>query len=277
MTLPYREVRSEDGDDSSSPLVFLHGFLGAGRNWASFARRLVDLRPDWHAVLVDLPFHGAAREPGVAPTVAAAAHEVADVLRRVEADVAAGPGSGALLGHSFGGKVALRATSESTPPPVQTWIVDSTPSARDTESAAGTMLQRLLASPATFADRAAAVGYVREAGFDEPTARWMATNLERHGDAWRWALDAAPLSNLLADFRSTDLWAAVETSPPGSDLHFVRATRGSIVSDADADRLRDAAARGQPVTLHRVDGGHWLHVDNPDGLLELIADRLPRL
>jgi hypothetical protein len=31
------------------------------------------------------------------------------------------------------------------------------------------------------------------------------------------------------------------------------------------------------VALHELEGGHWLHIDNPDGLLELVADRLPRL
>ena len=34
-------------------MLFLHGILGSGANWRSFARALVKERPEWGAVLVD--------------------------------------------------------------------------------------------------------------------------------------------------------------------------------------------------------------------------------
>src|SRR5688500_12574158 len=40
-------------------LLFLHGLLGSGANWRSFARRLVEAHPSWGAVTVDLRLHGA--------------------------------------------------------------------------------------------------------------------------------------------------------------------------------------------------------------------------
>src|SRR5690606_18221961 len=39
-------------------LLVLHGIYGAGRNWASIARRLVEERPEWGVLLVDLRLHG---------------------------------------------------------------------------------------------------------------------------------------------------------------------------------------------------------------------------
>src|SRR4051812_24710793 len=42
-------------------LLVLHGIYGAGRNWGSIARRLVEARPEWGAVLVDLRMHGQSR------------------------------------------------------------------------------------------------------------------------------------------------------------------------------------------------------------------------
>jgi len=35
-----------------------------------------------------------------------------------------------------------------------------------------------------------------------------------------------------------------------------------------------AAARSERVHLHRIEGGHWVNADNPDGLVELLAREL---
>src|SRR3954469_22030238 len=81
-------------------LLVLHGIFGAGRNWGSIARRLVDARPEWGAVLVDLPMDGPSRGLAGPHPIAASA---ADVDRLVEHLDLPAP---AVLGHSFGGKVA---------------------------------------------------------------------------------------------------------------------------------------------------------------------------
>src|SRR5690242_5162179 len=80
-------------------IVFLHGILGSGANWRTFARQIVAERPEMGALLVDLRLHG--ESPGFPPphTVEAAARDVAEALPDI-------PGrTRAILGHSFGGKV----------------------------------------------------------------------------------------------------------------------------------------------------------------------------
>lgn len=273
--LAHEVVRGEHAAEDAPRLYLLHGFLGAGRNWSSFARRLVDLRTDWCAVLVDLRLHGESREVPGPHTVDAAGRDVVGLHEET------GGGTAALLGHSFGGKVALAATSIVRPAPAQTWVIDSTPSAarrgsRVEGGAAGRMLARAAASPGTFADREEAVAWIEQDGFDRGTARWMATNLERRGDGLAWAFEPVKLRELLEDFAATDLWPVLESLPTGADVHFVRARDGSIMTESDAERLRELARRGEPIALHELEGGHWLHVDNPDGLLALVADRLPR-
>lgn len=266
------EIVGAEGPTGRPTLYILHGFLGSGRNWASFARRLVDLRSDWRAVLVDLRLHGASQGLDGPHSVVAAAGDLVDLAAALSPD-----GPTAVLGHSFGGKVALAATPRLAPTPVRTWIIDSTPAAGGDGSGADRLLARLEVSPSSFTDREEAVAWIEEGGFDEATARWVATNLERRGDAWAWALDADALRELLTDFATTELWEIVGSAPPEASIHFVRATRGSILAPDDAERIQRLAARGEPVALHELEGGHWLHTDNPDGLLELIADHLPRL
>ena len=72
----------------------LHGFLGSGRNWATIARRLVDLEEGWGGVLIDLRLHG--RSTGFSPphTVEAAAAD----LEGLTAELGAEPE--AVLGQS---------------------------------------------------------------------------------------------------------------------------------------------------------------------------------
>lgn len=262
-------VRAADAADPAGRLLVLHGFLGAGRNWASFARRLVELRPEWEACLVDLRLHGESLRAQPPHSLEAAAADVAALESAADRTVA-------LLGHSFGGKVALVALGRMEPVPGQTWVIDSTPSPVPAGGSASRMLERLEESPPSFADRDAGIRWVMEGGFDEPTARWMATNLERRGEGFSWRLDADGLRAMLDDFLATDAWAALEEPPSGAEIHVVRARSGSVVSADDAERIGRLAARGEPVELHELEGGHWLHMDNPDGLLDLLSRRLPR-
>lgn len=254
------------------PVYFLHGFLGSGRNWTSFARRLVELRSDWRAVLVDLRLHGESQRIGGPHSVATAA---GDVIELIGTSSRSGPA--AVLGHSFGGKVAMAVTRRLSPPPVSTWIIDSTPAPGGADAAAARMLARLETSPASFADREAAVAWVVDGGFSESTARWVAMNLEREAEGWSWRLDTGGLRELLTDFVEADGWPVLESPPSGASIHVVRASSGSILAAEHAERIDSLSARGEPVTLHGLEGGHWLHVDNPDGLVELMAGHLPRV
>ena len=182
-----------------------------------------------------------------------------------------------LLGHSFGGKVALTAAHVLRPPPVQIWVIDSTPEPSPAEGNSARMLRLLAQSPERFADRDEAIAWVQAGGFDEPTARWMAMNLQRREGEWAWQLDVSGLQDLLADFARADLWSIVESAPPGTEIRFVKAEQDSILSDEATERLERLEACGEAVHVSRLSGGHWLHIDNPTGLLELLAAELPRV
>jgi pimeloyl-ACP methyl ester carboxylesterase len=116
------------GDAPRAWALFTHGIYGSGGNWRAIARQVVARRPEWGVVLVDLRHHGRS-EPGDPPhTVAACAGDMVAL-----ADELSGAGKivRATLGHSFGGKVMLSARPHLEP--AQTWVLDSTPSARSGE------------------------------------------------------------------------------------------------------------------------------------------------
>lgn len=253
-------------------VVFLHGILGSGANWRTFARRLVEARPAWGAALVDLREHGASRGLPGEPTVAQAA---ADVTRLA----ASLPGpADAIVGHSFGGKVTLSLLATSPRPPAIAWVLDATPgprpTARGSESTVA-VVDMLAAMPRSFASRAEFVERVCAAGHDRPFAQWLAMNLAREGVGERvaLALDPANIRRLLDDYFALDLWSVLEFPPGNTHVHVVVGGKSRVFDEADRARLdRAAHASGGRLAAHVLpDAGHWVHVDDPDGLLALVV------
>lgn len=257
------------GDASPRHWIYvLHGIFGSGRNWGSVARRLVQARPEWGVVLVDLREHGASQ--GFAPphTVDACARDLQALAR------ALGLAPSAVLGHSFGGKVAL-AWAALSPHMSQVWVVDSTPDVRPPGGSAWQMLEQVRRLPDHFESRDALVQLLGKGGIALPVARWMATNLAGEpATGYRWRFNLEAIEALLHDFFRRDLWPVLE-SPPGSlQLHLVKAEGSDVLSGPALERVEGLTAGGR-VVLHRVTGGHWVNADNPDALHELLAGMLP--
>ena len=261
-------------------MYLLHGIYGAGRNWRTVARRLTGRRPEWGGVLVDLRMHG--ESTGFSPPHTLSA--CVDDLVRLERYSGREPS--ALLGHSFGGKVVLEALDrlDTEEPAVaggdggdrQAWIVDSTPEAREPAGSAVRMLDVVRGLPEEFDSREEAVDGIVDGGFPAPVARWMTTNLERTDGGFRWSLDWTAMEELLDDFFSTDLWHVVAEPPRGWEVHFVKAEDSAVLPDDACDRIRRAGRRNGRVRLHRLSGGHWLNAENPDAVVDLLAQELPR-
>lgn len=271
----HHEFVSAPGAAPERWMLVLHGIFGAGRNWASVARRFVRARPEWGAVLVDLREHGSSQGLPGPHTVDACARDLVRLVasERIEAN--------GILGHSFGGKVALRfaellADDPQAPHLECVWVIDSTPAPRPPGGSAWTMLQVLRRFPGPFEDRAEGIAAVESLGYDSGVAQWMSTNLERRDDgSLAWRVDADAMQELLESFFTLDLWGVVEHPPIGLDLHLVRAEDSSIVDDEVRSRFEAAGLATDAAHLHTLAGGHWLNADNPEGLVHLLAAHSP--
>lgn len=248
-------------------LLVLHGIYGTGRNWGSIARRVADARPEWGALLVDLRQHGGSR--GFAPPHSLEA-TAADVAALVEHLGIRGAG---VLGHSFGGKVALVYTREHPAGLRQAWVIDSTLEVREPSGTAWRMIEVVRPLPDAFGSRQEAVTALEAAGYSTGVAQWMAMNLApaEEGGGYRWRLDFDEMEEMLRDYFRTDVWDVLERPPGDVEVHLVRATRSDAIDDDAAQRVR-AAPRA---FLHEVAGGHWLNADNPDAVVDLLATHLP--
>jgi len=251
-------------------MLFLHGILGRRANWRSFARRWVQARTGWGAVLVDLRDHGDSQGLPGPRTVAAAG---ADLLALAPPD---GRIAG-VLGHSFGGKVAIAAAEQlrSVGRPLdELWVVDAPPGPRTqprdrTTDRVFELLERL---PDRFASRSEFIDAVVAGGIAKSVAQWLATNLiEIDGGRWRFGLPLERLRALLDDFVRVDLWPIVEAeADAGTRVTLVLGGRSEAVFGAERARAEALAAAGR-IAVAVIDGaGHWVHVDRPDALLDVL-------
>lgn len=264
-------VKAAPDASPSGFVIFLHGILGQGNNWRGIARRIVEERPDLGAVLVDLRAHGASRHLAPPDGLDAAAGDVARLAGALPGRVHA------VLGHSFGGKVAVALLERVHVP--RLFVVDSFPGARpDRRGSEGTVaVVRMLAGlPDRFDSRAAFVDYVKAAGHGETLANWLAMNLDRTEEGYRFGLDIARIDALLDDYFERDLLPLFDPPPRGTQVHLVIAGRSTVWSAADRERARELAARHpEAVHVHVLErADHWVHVDDPEGLLAILRAAL---
>ncbi|MBI1368056.1 MAG: alpha/beta fold hydrolase [Planctomycetes bacterium] len=262
---PHHHVFHADHARPIARLGVLHGAFGSGRNWMGVMRPVVEARHDYAAVLVDLRGHGRSTDLPGEPT-----------FDRTAADLYALGRFDAVLGHSFGGKVAMQYAQSKPPGLRQVWVIDSTPAVREPAGEAWTMLHHLRALPDAFDTRAEAVAGLAERGLSEPIAQWMAMNLHNDGGRFTWRIDLDAIEHLLMGFYQADLWPLIDAPPEGVEVHLVKATRSSLLTDAACERIAAAKSVHGRVHLHHVEGGHWLNVDNPQALADLLIEHLPR-
>jgi pimeloyl-ACP methyl ester carboxylesterase len=77
---------------------------------------------------------------------------------------------------------------------------------------------------------------------------------------------------LLTDYFTRDLWSAVEDPALPGEVRMVVAGKSTTVSPSD--RARAAAA--PRTTVDVIDAGHWLHLEAPAAVVDLITTGLAR-
>jgi pimeloyl-ACP methyl ester carboxylesterase len=243
-------------------LVFLHGILGSGANWRTFARQITAAKPEWGALLVDLRLHG--ESIGFEPphTLAAAANDVVEAC--------AGKRIAGILGHSFGGKVGI-AAAPSFVDLEHLFVVDSTPAARpDYRGSSGVraVVELLRELPDHFSDRSSFTQWATDRGVARPTAMWLAMNVRQDAQGrFVFRMDVPSVRAMMEDYFEVDLWPVIDNPENLFHTHLIAGGKSEVV---DADD-REHAERAPRCTIDVIpSAGHWVHVDAPDELKTIV-------
>ncbi len=260
---------------ATQTFLFLHGILGSGANWRGFAKRLLGAHcPDAEAWLVDLRKHGRSVDFAAPHTIAACVDDLAELV------AARGGHVTHVLGHSFGGKVALAYAAAHPAGLRRVFVVDSNPG----RTAAGSetterVLELLRGAPAAYGSRADFVAHFVGAGLDPGVVAWLAMNLVARDAGFVLRVDLEAIEALLRDYLAVDMFPFIE-SPPAAysgETVVVAGGRSPTLDPEARQRIAAAAARAPGrVALEVVpDAGHWVHVDAPDALQAVLARHLP--
>jgi pimeloyl-ACP methyl ester carboxylesterase len=247
-------------------VLFLHGILGSGQNLRTVARRLVDARPELSAWLVDLRGHGRSPKRTPGPSIDACAADVAALASSASVT--------AVVGHSFGGKVALACTEKMALDDVV--MIDSVPGTREPLREGDSALA-VLATIASFdpiyPTKAAFIRAVAEK-HGRGIAQWLALSTEETEGGVRFALDRTEIEALLADYFARDMWPLVEHPVGHVRIDLVIGERSISYSPEDRVRARTVASMQPRVSVDVLPADHWVHVDDPDGLHRVLMTRI---
>ena len=237
------------------PVLILHGLFGSGRNWSVFARKLAQY---YHVITVDLRNHGNS-EHADSMTYTEMAADIREVLELC------GLERTRLIGHSMGGKVAMTFALYHKALVDQLVILDIAPVPYRNNFRK--ILDSLEALPlAELSSRKHADELLAAEINDTSLRLFLLTNLMKENGDFRWRVNLSALKNNLpaiGEFPQPDS-VTPHTGPTlflgGRDSSYLQPGHVPVINryftNADVDYVDDA--------------GHWLHIDQP----EIVLDRI---
>ncbi len=273
MQLHVEIIRGIKANPARGAVAFLHGILGAGVNLKCLARKCLDALPELTIVLVDLRAHGKSLEVSGVDEIDHAADDVAETFKALQLEMTG------VVGHSFGGKVAL-ALIERVPTLQCVVTLDSAPGTRMDARGSETTSRVLLLLESLNGPWPTRDDFTREVvlrGESRAIAQWLAMNLVRRADGFHWGLELPRIRSLLQSYFEYDAWPAMERVFGGIDsskstrLHLVAGSESTVYDDVERKRAESLVqVSGGRVHFVTLQGGHWLHVDNPEGVSEYL-------
>jgi len=254
MAVPLHSLRFEN---SAAPaLVILHGLLGSSRNWSTIGKALQD-RFDVHAV--DLRNHGSSPHANAMRWAEISADLQAYLDRhKIESML--------LMGHSLGGKVAMRYACENPAVVQKLIIVDIAakpyPPYHDNEFRA---MKRIPTAELT--SRKEAEELLEPMVPEWAMRQFLLTNLVRAEGTggFKWQVNLEALHASLPHIRQNSL---LENHRYDQPALLVRGALSDFIDDKDAEKMRGWFSRLREEIVPSA--GHNVHVENRKGFLEAL-------
>lgn len=239
-------------------LLILHGLLGSTRNWQTVAKPLSE---HFSVHTLDLRNHG---ESPWAPSMAYP-EMAADVIRWMDAHNIE---NAVLMGHSLGGKVAMRVAHDFPDRLSRLIVVDIAPKAYP--HAWLSEIKALMdLSPDQLASRQAAEDALTPAVPDWALRKFLLTNLSRDeatGALRRQSNLSVIYASLPALFLSSIDTGAVISTPS----LFIKGDKSSYVTPQDEQAIANQFPNSSLIAIPNA--GHNVHFDNPNAFVQSIVD-----
>ena len=241
---------------TGSPIVILHGLLGSSRNWQSAG---VALATSGHRVIgLDLRNHGSSPWDDDC-SYAAMAEDVRAFLQTEKLD------SVHLIGHSMGGKVAMRLALSYPQLVNRLTVVDIAPRAySDRVRVEFTAMNSMDLSK--IKSRRDAENQLMDTVTDWGMRQFILTNLNSDENGiWKWTVNREALTQSLKPILD---FTVDENETFSGPTRFIRGGKSNYITDADYSLIKKHFPSADCVTLPQ--SGHNPHFDSRAEFVEAV-------
>ena len=240
------------------PLLILHGLFGSSRNWQSLARQYAE---HFDVISVDLRNHGQSFH-AAEMDYAVMAEDVKQLIETLQLQ------SVRMIGHSMGGKVALRLAIDQGDLIDRMVVADIAPVNYQHDH--NETLNALLAVDLTaIGSRADADDQLKPQIAEAPLRAFLLQNLKREENRWLWRVNLQAIENHMSDLTSFDLPASVQVDTPAL---FIHGTGSDYVGEPERQIIQGQFSKARLVPVSGA--GHWLHAEKPEVFLATTLDYL---
>lgn len=239
------------------PVIILHGLFGSLDNWQTIAKTLAE---KYTVFIVDLRNHG--RSPHMPE------HNYRVMADDIQTFMSDNWIYGShVIGHSMGGKVAMRLALDYPEMVNKLVVVDM--GVKPSPSEHHDIFEAMLGlDVANLASRKVADEAFKKRIPQFSVRQFLLKNLARASQGYQWKM------NLPAIYENYD-----EISSPIKSLDtfdnptlFLRGGNSKYVLDEDFDHIKSLFPDARLATIDGV--GHWLHAEAPDAFLKIVGDFL---
>ena len=242
---------------SGEAFLILHGLLGASGNWRTLSRNVFGER--YRTITPDLRNHGQSFHVDDM-NYPAMASDVAELLDALDVEPCR------VLGHSMGGKVAMRLAVDRPDLVTRLAIADIAPVAYAHHY--DDLIEPILALPLDdIESRPQADHRLRQHIPEDPLRAFLLQNLAREGDHWRWRVNWEVIQRDMEWLTGVDMPGEWRIEIP---TLFIRGDQSDYIGEAEIEVIREHFS---DVRIETISGaGHWLHAEQPEAFTELLLD-----
>lgn len=242
--------------DDPTPLLFLHGLFGSSSNWRGIVKRFETSR---RILVPDLRNHG--RSPhNNDVSYAAQAADVVELLDRLDIPQAL------LIGHSMGGKVAMRLGLHHSDRVAGLVCVDIAPANYD-EGRFGPVFDAMAAVDLpTLESRQQADERLCAYLPARALRSYLLQNLVKDSTGWHWRLNLEALERGMSELSACDIESG---QPFPGDALFIYGGQSPYVKPDHLPVIRRLFPFSR---IRQISGaGHWVYADDPQGFVEALS------
>lgn len=242
------------GGEDAPALIVLHGLFGSARNWSGISRTLSETH---RVYALDLRNHGAS-ERAMTMTYEEMADDVAGFIadRNIDAPI--------VMGHSMGGKVAMRLALAEPGLVRGLIVVDIAPVTygHDMLDYIGAMQMLDISGEMR---RAELEEELRGEVDDPGISAFLMTNLERANGGFQWRINLTAIS---AGMSAISAFSVPDGATYDGPTVFIAGSDSSYIRDSHRERIAGLFPAARTVAIK--DANHWVHADRPEAFLKTV-------